>query len=39
MTLEWPEEAGSKVEGKERIKLEERAPASPSPVPVPQAAE
>jgi TRAP-type mannitol/chloroaromatic compound transport system permease small subunit len=39
MTLEWPEEAGSKVEGKERIKLEERAPASPSPVTVPQAAE
>ncbi|MFO1350278.1 MAG: TRAP transporter small permease subunit [Gammaproteobacteria bacterium] len=23
MTLEWPEEAGSKIEGKERIKLEE----------------
>ena len=28
MTLEWPEEAGSKFEGKERIKLEE-APAVP----------
>ena len=23
MTLEWPEEAGEKIEGKERIKLEE----------------
>ena len=23
MTLEWPEEAGSTIEGKERIKLEE----------------
>jgi TRAP-type mannitol/chloroaromatic compound transport system permease small subunit len=30
MTLEWPEEAGSKVEGKERIKLED-APAEPAP--------
>jgi TRAP-type mannitol/chloroaromatic compound transport system permease small subunit len=28
MTLEWPEEAGSKIEGKERIKLED-APAEP----------
>jgi hypothetical protein len=28
MTLEWPEEAGSKVEGKERIKLDD-APAQP----------
>jgi hypothetical protein len=25
MTLEWPEEAGSKIEGKERIKLEDSA--------------
>ena len=23
MTLEWPEEAGTKIEGKERVKLEE----------------
>ena len=23
MTLEWPEEAGEKIEGKERIKLED----------------
>jgi hypothetical protein len=23
MTLEWPEEAGSKIEGKDRIELEE----------------
>jgi hypothetical protein len=23
MTLEWPEEEGAKIEGKERIKLEE----------------
>jgi hypothetical protein len=29
MTLEWPEEAGSKVEGKARIKLED-SPAEPS---------
>jgi TRAP-type mannitol/chloroaromatic compound transport system permease small subunit len=28
MTLEWPEEAGSKIEGKERIKLEELEEAS-----------
>ena len=28
MTLEWPEEAGTKIEGKERIKLED-APAEP----------
>lgn len=28
MTLEWPEEAGSRIEGKERIKLEE----SPDPI-------
>jgi TRAP-type mannitol/chloroaromatic compound transport system permease small subunit len=28
MTLEWPEEAGSRIEGKERIKLED-APAEP----------
>ena len=28
MTLEWPEEAGSKIEGKERIKLDD-APAEP----------
>ncbi|MGE0660906.1 MAG: TRAP transporter small permease subunit [Reyranellaceae bacterium] len=28
MTLEWPEEAGSKIEGKERIKLED----TPDPV-------
>lgn len=26
MTLEWPEEAGSKIEGKERIKLDDGAP-------------
>ena len=39
MTLEWPDEAGSKVEGKERIKLED---APPEPVPTgvaPQPAE
>lgn len=30
MTLEWPEEAGTKVEGKTRIKLED---AQPQPVP------
>jgi hypothetical protein len=29
MTLEWPEEAGTKVEGKERIKLEDTAPEPP----------
>lgn len=29
MTLEWPEEAGSKIEGKERIKLEDAEPALP----------
>ena len=23
MTLEWPEEAGTKIEGKERVKLED----------------
>jgi TRAP-type mannitol/chloroaromatic compound transport system permease small subunit len=33
MTLEWPEEAGSKIEGKERIKLE-NAPAEPALPPV-----
>jgi hypothetical protein len=37
MTLEWPEEAGSRIEGKERITLEQGVPAKP--VPVPQAAE
>lgn len=30
MTLEWPEEAGTKIEGKERIRLED-APAEPIP--------
>jgi TRAP-type mannitol/chloroaromatic compound transport system permease small subunit len=35
MTLEWPEEAGSKIEGKERIKLED-APVEPVPAQVPQ---
>lgn len=30
MTLEWPEEAGTKIEGKERIKLED-APVEPVP--------
>jgi TRAP-type mannitol/chloroaromatic compound transport system permease small subunit len=30
MTLEWPEETGSKIEGKERIKLED-APVEPVP--------
>jgi TRAP-type mannitol/chloroaromatic compound transport system permease small subunit len=29
MTLEWPEEAGTRIEGKERIKLED-APAEPA---------
>jgi TRAP-type mannitol/chloroaromatic compound transport system permease small subunit len=33
MTLEWPEEAGSKVEGKERIKLDD-VPAEPELPPV-----
>jgi TRAP-type mannitol/chloroaromatic compound transport system permease small subunit len=33
MTLEWPEEVGSKVEGKERIKLDD-APAQPLMPPV-----
>ncbi|NJO33679.1 MAG: TRAP transporter small permease subunit [Rhodospirillales bacterium] len=33
MTLEWPEETGSRIEGKERIKLEE-APAEPMLPPV-----
>jgi TRAP-type mannitol/chloroaromatic compound transport system permease small subunit len=33
MTLEWPEEAGSRIEGKERIKLED-APAEPALPPV-----
>lgn len=33
MTLDWPEEAGSKIEGKERIKLED-APAEPALPPV-----
>jgi TRAP-type mannitol/chloroaromatic compound transport system permease small subunit len=33
MTLEWPDEAGSKIEGKERIKLED-APAEPVLPPV-----
>jgi TRAP-type mannitol/chloroaromatic compound transport system permease small subunit len=33
MTLEWPEEAGSKVEGKERIKLDD-VPAEPALPPV-----
>ena len=33
MTLEWPEEAGTKIEGKERIKLED-APAEPALPPV-----
>jgi hypothetical protein len=28
MTLEWPEEAGTRIEGKERIKLED----TPDPV-------
>jgi TRAP-type mannitol/chloroaromatic compound transport system permease small subunit len=30
MTLDWPEEAGTKIEGKERIRLED-APAEPAP--------
>jgi TRAP-type mannitol/chloroaromatic compound transport system permease small subunit len=29
MTLEWPEEAGSTIEGKERIKLEDAGPLAP----------
>jgi TRAP-type mannitol/chloroaromatic compound transport system permease small subunit len=33
MTLEWPEEAGTRIEGKERIKLED-APAEPALPPV-----
>ena len=33
MTLEWPEESGSRIEGKERIKLED-APAEPMLPPV-----
>jgi hypothetical protein len=33
MTLEWPEEAGSTIEGKERIKLED-VPAEPALPPV-----
>jgi TRAP-type mannitol/chloroaromatic compound transport system permease small subunit len=33
MTLEWPEETGSRIEGKERIKLED-APAEPVPPPI-----
>jgi TRAP-type mannitol/chloroaromatic compound transport system permease small subunit len=33
MTLEWPEEAGTRVEGKERIKLQD-APAEPALPPV-----
>jgi TRAP-type mannitol/chloroaromatic compound transport system permease small subunit len=33
MTLEWPEEAGSRIEGKERIRLED-APPEPVPPPV-----
>lgn len=33
MTLEWPEEAGSRIEGKERIKLED-LPAEPVPPPI-----
>jgi TRAP-type mannitol/chloroaromatic compound transport system permease small subunit len=32
MTLEWPEEAGAKIEGKERIKLEKAADLSDAPV-------
>ena len=31
MTLEWPEEAGSKIEGKERIKLEDSMDALAAP--------
>ncbi|HEX5091338.1 MAG TPA: TRAP transporter small permease subunit [Burkholderiales bacterium] len=31
MTLEWPEEAGSKIEGKERVKLEESMDALAAP--------
>lgn len=38
MTLEWPEEAGSKVEGKDRIKLEGQPPEPAAPGVAPQAA-
>jgi hypothetical protein len=31
MTLEWPEEAGGKIEGKERIKLDEASGLAPPP--------
>jgi len=37
MTLDWPEEAGSRIEGKERIKLADAPEATPAAVP--QAAE
>jgi TRAP-type mannitol/chloroaromatic compound transport system permease small subunit len=39
MTLEWPEEAGSRLEGKERIKLEDAPPQPVPPGVVPQPAE
>ena len=32
MTLDWPEEEGSKIEGKERIKLEEATTLEDAPV-------
>jgi TRAP-type mannitol/chloroaromatic compound transport system permease small subunit len=32
MTLDWPEEAGSKIEGKERIRLEDAADLADAPV-------
>lgn len=34
MTLEWPEEAGSRIEGKERIRLEDAPDTAPA-VPIP----
>jgi TRAP-type mannitol/chloroaromatic compound transport system permease small subunit len=39
MTLEWPEQAGTKIEGKERITLDDAAPQPVPPGVVPQAAE
>jgi TRAP-type mannitol/chloroaromatic compound transport system permease small subunit len=39
MTLDWPEEAGSKIEGKERVKFEDAPSAVPPAAKLPQAAE
>ncbi len=39
MTLDWPEEAGSKIEGKERVKFEDAPSGVPPAAKLPQAAE